>query len=169
MKQVFHHSLFQWLPYYGSNTVPIDSVDPYAVRSGHAMGVVLGYDMRRKDLDYALLRERAHQWRQIVPCFYGDSYPLLPYSVEEEKWIAWQFHHAGRNEGVVQAFRRTKSDTATTTLHFGGLGPKASYRLNNVDTKAEVMVSGRELEEKALVVEIPKRPGAVVIHYRRST
>ncbi len=56
MKQAFHSSLFQWLPYFGSNTLPVGSVDAYAFRSGHAMGVVLGYDFRRKDLDYALLR-----------------------------------------------------------------------------------------------------------------
>ena len=58
-KQAFHSSLFQWLPCYGSNTVPVDTVSAYAYRSGHAMNMVLGYDMRRKDLDYALLRKLA--------------------------------------------------------------------------------------------------------------
>ena len=56
-KQAFHQSLFQWIPYFGSNTVPVDTVDAYGIRSGHAMSVVLGYDFRRKDLDYALLRK----------------------------------------------------------------------------------------------------------------
>ena len=29
-KQAFHQSLFQWIPYFGSNTVPVDTVDAYA-------------------------------------------------------------------------------------------------------------------------------------------
>jgi alpha-galactosidase len=69
-KQAFHHSLSQWIPYYGSNTVPIDSVDPYAIRSGHALGMVLGYDMRRTELDYTLLAKLATQWRTIIKCYY---------------------------------------------------------------------------------------------------
>ncbi len=34
-KQAFHHSLFQWLPYFGSNTLPIDTWMP--TRSAAAM------------------------------------------------------------------------------------------------------------------------------------
>ena len=40
-KQAFHLSLFQWIPYFGSNTMPIDTVDAYAFRSGHGMAVVI--------------------------------------------------------------------------------------------------------------------------------
>ena len=74
-KQAFHYSLFQWLPYFGSNTVPLDRSIAYPIRSGHAMNVVLGYDLRRKDLDYALLRKLAGSgggralllWRLLSP------------------------------------------------------------------------------------------------------
>ena len=75
-KQAFHASLFQWLPCFGSNTVPVDTVNAYAIRSGHAMNVVLGYDLRRKELDYDLLRKLTAEWRQIVPYYQGDFYPL---------------------------------------------------------------------------------------------
>ena len=76
-KQAFHASLFQWLPIFGSNTVPVETVNAYAIRSGHAANVVLGYDLRRKDLDYALLRKLTAEWRQIVACYQGDYYPLI--------------------------------------------------------------------------------------------
>jgi len=164
-KQAFHHSMSQWIPYYGSNTVPIDTIDPYAIRSGHALGMAFGYDMRRTDLDYALLRRLADQWRTIIECHYGDFYPVLPYSLKEDNWIAWQFHHADHNEGVVQAFRRPKSTEPTKTLRLGGLDPTSQYNLTNFDKDKPVTISGREMLEKGLPVDIPTKPGAVVIHY----
>ena len=78
-KQAFHHSLSQWIPYYGSNTVPVGTVDPYGIRSGYSLGTVLGYDMRRTDLDYGLLGKLADEWRTIIYCWHGDFYPVLPY------------------------------------------------------------------------------------------
>ncbi len=165
VKQAFHHSLFHWIPYYGSNTVPIGRVDPYAIRSGYALGMVFGYDMRRKDLDYGFLRKLAEQWRQIVGYFYGDFYPLTPYSLEEENWIAWQFHHPVRNEGVVQAFRREKSDALTRTFSLFGIDTEAQYRVTDLDAETPVTFSGRELQEKGLSVKVPNQPGAVVIQY----
>ncbi len=166
VKQAFHHSLSQWIPYYGSNTVPIDTVAPYAIRSGHALGMVLGYDMRRTDLDYALLRKLANQWRNIIQCYYGDFYPVLPYSLSDDNWIAWQFHRPDRNEGVVQAFRRPKSTETTKTLFLRGLDPASQYHLNNFDKDKPATISGREILEKGLPVDIPAKPGAVVIHYK---
>ena len=166
IKQAFHHSLYQWIPYYGSNTVPIDTVDPYAVRSGYALGVVLGYDMRRKDLDYTLLGRLTNQWQTIVECCYGDFYPLLPYSLSDDDWIAWQFHRADRNEGVIQAFRRPKNAEPSRTLLLGGLDPACRYNVCNFDNDKTVTISGSELLEKGLPVEIPAKPGALVIHYK---
>jgi len=165
VKQAFHYSLFQWIPYFGSNTVPIDRVDPYAIRSGHALGTVLGYDMRRKDLDYGRLRALTAERKRIVDCFHGDFYPLTPYNRDEESWIAWQFHLPGRREGVLQAFRRKKCDVPTRTFSPRGLDPGARYRVTDLDGKAPETISGRELLERGLKVNIPNRPGAAVIHY----
>ncbi len=164
-KQAFHYSLFQWIPYYGSNTVPVDTVDTYAIRSGYALGMVFGYDMRRKDLDYALLRKLADQWRTIIECGYGDFYSVLPYSLKDDDWIAWQFHRPDRNEGVVQVFRRHKTAEPAKTILLGGLDPACRYRLDNFDSDKPVTISGRELLEKGLSVDIPANPGAAVIHY----
>jgi alpha-galactosidase len=127
--------------------------------------MVFGYDMRRTDLDYALLRRLADQWHRIIECYYGDFYPVLPYSLKDDTWIAWQFHHVGRNEGVVQAFRRPKSTEPTKTLRLGGLDPASQYHLTDFDKDKPVTISGRELLEKGLLVDIPAKPGAAVIHY----
>ena len=133
-KQAFHHSLFQWLPYFGSNTLPIDTVDTYAIRSGHAMSIMLGYDLRRSDLDYELLRTLTAESRTVASYYYDDYYPLTPYSVAEDAWIAWQFHRPGSGAGIVEVFRRPRSNTASMALKLRGLDPKSVYEI--VDSSA---------------------------------
>jgi alpha-galactosidase len=167
VKQAFHHSLYQWIPYFGSNTVPMGSPDPYAIRSGQSLGTTFGYDMRRNDFDYTRLRELAEQLKRMVPCYYGDFYPLTPYSVDHKDWIAWQFHLPKREEGMVQAFRRDESELSTKTFSLAALDPKADYQVQDLDQDAAITVPGRELTERGLSVSIPTQPGAVVVHYRR--
>ena len=168
VKQAFHYSLYQWIPYFGSNTCPTDRPDPYAIRSGQSLGTTFGYEMRNKDFDYAGLRELTAQYREVVELYCGDFYPLTPYSRTQKSWIAWQFHRPERSEGMVQAFRRDQCDSSSMTFKLHGLDPAAQYRVNNFDSKGSEIISGQELLEKGLNVAIPPRPGAALIHYGRS-
>ena len=167
-KQAFHASLFQWLPYFGSNTLPIETVNAYAFRSGHGMGVVLGYDLRKKDLNYDLLRKLTEQWRRIVPCYYGDYYPLMPYTLDETAWMGWQFNRPEEGDGVVEAFRRGKSDEATKILRLRALDAKAQYEIADPDATGTTTRSGKDLMENGLKVEIKDKPGAAVVVYQRA-
>jgi len=164
-KQAFHFSLYQWIPYFGSNTVPMEHADPYAIRSGQSLSTTFGYDMRRNDFDYGRLRELAKQLKRTVPCYYGDFYPLTPYSRDEESWIAWQFHRPEREEGILQAFRRAKSEASSMTFRFSGLESDSRYRIHDLDKDLATIASGKQLLEEGLSVDIPDRPGAVMIHY----
>ncbi len=166
-KQAFHQSLFAWIPYFGSNTVPVDTVDAYTIRSGHAMSVVLGYDLRRKDLDYPLLRKLATEARLVAPYYYGDYYPLTPYSLAEDAWLAWQFNRPESEDGLVEAFRRPRSQKSSISLKLRGLDAKAVYELKDWDQAGPTRASGRDLMEQGLTVSTPRRPQAAVITYRR--
>lgn len=143
-KQAFHASLFQWLPCFGSNTVPVDTVNAYSIRSGHAMNVVLGYDLRCKDLDYDLLRKLTAEWRQIVPYYQGDFYPLTSDSRDEEHWLAWQFNRPEQGDGIIEAFRREKTEKASATFHLSGMDASARYEITDsipADPRASVAVN----------------------------
>jgi alpha-galactosidase len=99
-------------------------------------------------------------------CFYGDYYPLTPYSLAPEAWIAWQFDRPDLGEGLVQAFRRPESDVLTVQHRLRGLVPDARYELSSVDLPETTTMTGRELMEEGLPVTITDRPEAVVISYR---
>jgi len=166
-KQAFHFSLLQWIPYFGSNTVPIDPVSAYTFRSGHGMSQTLGFDMRRDDLNYDLLRRLADEWHRIVPYYHGDFYPLTAYSRDKRRWIAWQFHRSETDDGLVEAFRRADSDEPARTLRLRQLRADASYVVTDLDSNTPKQMIGSDLMGDGLPVEITHTPGAAVITYRR--
>ena len=110
----------------------------YNVRSH--MGPAFGFcaDVRREGIDWAKFRRVADQWRAIAPCYLGDFYPLTPYSLAEDVWIAWQFDRPDLGEGMVQVFRRQESIYESARLHLCGLQPDARYTLTNLDAPGEV-------------------------------
>jgi alpha-galactosidase len=167
-KQAFHASLFQWLPSFGSSTVPVDRVDPYAFRSGHAPNMVLGYDLRRKDLNYSLLRSLAEEWKAIVDSYRGDFYLLTPYSRDEEHWLAWQFDRPQQGLGLVEAFRRPRAKESSLTVRLHVLDPALTYEVTELGSGHSSRLVGGELLERGLPIEIKEAPGSVSITYRRA-
>jgi len=167
VKQAFHHSLFQWFPFFGSNTVPVDRVDAYTFRSGHARNLVLGYDLRQADLDYEHLRALAQEWRRAAEYYTGDYTPLTPYNRDGARWIAWQFHRPDRDAGVVQAFRRPDCAEEVQVFRLVGLDPEASYRVTDSETGATAVHLGSDLVAQGLPVRIARQPGATVLFYGR--
>ena len=97
----------------------------------------------------------------------GDYYPLTRYSIQSSDWIAWQFDRPDLRGGVVQAFRREKNDHPTQLLRLRGLTRSAKYEITDLDGGPPRVLSGRELMEKGLTVEIKTRPGSAVVFYRR--
>ena len=169
-KQAFHHSLALWLPYFGAYVLPVDTVDTYGFRSSLAPMTLLTYDLRRRDLDWRKLKELTEEWRELTDTeyFYGDYYPLTPYSRTEDQWIAWQFHRPDRDTGLVQAFRRKDSPFEAARFKLRGLDATATYVVTDVDKPATpVPTNGRELMERGLAVAMLQAPQALVIVYRR--
>jgi alpha-galactosidase len=165
-KQTQFYGLAFWEPYFGAPVYPADRVDVYGFRSGISLMTGLGYDSRRKDLDYALLRKLVAQRNEVVPNYYGDYYPLTQWSAEPDAWIGWQFDRPEDGKGVVQAFRRPQSLYETARFKLRGLEPDARYTLKNFDVPGTTEATGKEQAEKGLLVTIPDQPGAVIITYQ---
>jgi alpha-galactosidase len=162
------YGLAYWLPFFGTGPEP-KAVDhyTYVFRSVMCAGMIPGWDMRDKTLDYALLRKLTTQWRSIAPLYFGDYYPLTPYSLGEATWIAWQFNRPEEGDGMVQAFRRDKNEEASKTFRLSGLDPKARYEIRNLDSETPERASGKDLMDKGLTVTIGEKPGAAVLTYKR--
>ena len=85
-----------------------------------------------------MLRRVLGQWRQYAPYYFGDYYPLTPYSLDPKVWIAWQFDCPEQGEGMVQAFRRAESVYESARFTLRGLDARRPIRAGRPRRRAEV-------------------------------
>jgi alpha-galactosidase len=166
--QCHTYGLSSWIPYYGQGVYYNNDDLVYAVRSHYCPAFGFCADVRKTGTDWAQFRRLVDDWRKLAPCLLGDYYPLTPYRLDDDVWIAWQFDRPESGEGVVQAFRRPESMYSAAHFKLQGLDPDASYALTNVDVPGTTVVTGRELADVGLRVAIEQQPGAVVILYKKA-
>jgi alpha-galactosidase len=162
-QQCHTYGLAQWLPYFGTGTKPLSEYD---FRSCMGPSMIPCWDMRDKTLDYNLMRKLTEQWRSVAQCYLGDYYPLTPYSLEKNVWMAWQFDLSESGEGLVQAFRRDECAEAKMTFKLQGLDPAATYEVTDLDAGTPTKLSGKSLMDTGLAVELKNKPEAAVIVYK---
>jgi len=153
-----------WIPFHGTGA-PLS--DPYTMRSSFVPAYRLGWDTGNQNIDHALLRKTVADFRKVEPCLLGDFYPLTPYSAAEDVWMAWQFDRPDLGGGVIQAFRRDQNESPMQVLRLTGLAPSAKYDITDHDGGAPKTMSGRDLMERGLLVDIKTQPGSAVIFYQR--
>jgi alpha-galactosidase len=162
------YGLSAWLPFQGTASC---GSDPYEARSFY----LPSFGFRRflwwqKPEKLDRMRQAYEECRKIAPMMLdGDYYPLTPYSLAPDQWIAWQFNRPDQGDGMVQAFRRAESPYVSAALRLRGLDPAATYEVTNFDVEGSTTLSGAELMEKGLTVEIKDKPGAAVIVYAKKS
>ncbi|MBI2842940.1 MAG: alpha-galactosidase [Armatimonadetes bacterium] len=168
--QCLTYGISLWMPYYGTGVghASGSTCNTYTLRSDVAPFVLWAWDMRRTDIDFDLLRRWMRQWRNLAPNYLGDYYPLTSYSTEKDVWMAWQFNRPEEGEGVVQVFRRAESSYETARYKLRDLDTAANYVITELDAPSSKQVSGKELAENGLLVNMPVGPSAVVFTYKKN-
>ena len=155
------YGLSSWLPYQGTGAYLYDA---YSYRSFYlpcfGLGGLTPENTAAQQKAYA-------ECRKIAPLMLGDYYPLTPYSLHLDQWIAWQFNRPEEGDGEIQAFRRAKCTQSAMTFKLSGLDAAAQYEVTNFDVVGVTQISGKDLQDKGLTVEITANPGAAVIMYKR--
>jgi alpha-galactosidase len=132
------------------------------------------------DFPFDWMRTMIEQLKRVRPYYYGDYYPLLPCSFNSDctanpesersaafEWAVWQFNRPEQDDGMVQAFRRDKSDEPTMELRLRGLDLAANYEVTDLDAGTPHTISGRDLMQQGLHIEIKGQPGAAIIFYKK--
>ncbi len=162
--QQFTFGLSLWIPYFGTG---FNSVDPYVFWSQMTPAAGIGLDVTRIESDSRQVQRLIGQWRSVAPLYYGDFYPLTPYSTEPTAWMAWQFASPAEDKGMMQAFRRAESPFETARFHLRGLKASASYAVRDIDSDQESRHNGKELMEIGFAVSIGSHPGVAILSYHR--
>jgi alpha-galactosidase len=160
------YGISSWIPFHGTG---VKEPDAYLFRSMMTPYPNCLWDARRTDLNYDELRRLTSQWKQIAPNYAGDFYPLTPYSLDRGAWIGWQFDRPEAGEGMVQVFRREGSIYRSADLVLCGLDLAARYTITDLDSPNNPReMTGGDLLEKGLPVEIGSRPGSALFTYKRT-
>ncbi len=120
------------------------------------------------------------QLKLVRPYYYGDYYPLLPCSANSDcttdpskersaafEWAAWQFNRPDQGDGIVQAFRRDQDEEPVKNFRLRGLDPEATYEVTDLDVKTPSNLSGKDLMQQGLRMEIKEKRGAAIIMYKK--
>jgi alpha-galactosidase len=176
-QQSMTYGISMWIPYFGTGTVAWSDaayfitgkqpIEEYGFWSTACPSLNLLFDVREKGLDYDKIRQLTTQWREVMPYFNGDYYPLMSTSKDNGVWIAWQFDRPEQSDGIIEAFRRAGSPYESVRLKLRGLDPKAKYQITQLNGNTKLEMSGEELTQKGLPVAIGEQPGVAIIKYQR--
>ena len=156
-----------WIPYHGH---AMDYPEPsYQARSNFYPAIRMNIDVREEGYNFDALRKTIALWRVVAPNYLGDFYPMTPYSLAEDVWLAWQFHRPEVDKGLIQAFQRDESIYPSVQLRLKGLERAAQYEVKNHDMAATITRTGGELMDRGLLVtvDLEDRPAAIVITYEK--
>ena len=161
------YGLSSWIPYYGQGVYYSDRHFVYSARSYLSPAFGVAVDVRKPGVDWTTIRRVVDQWRSVAPCYFGDFYPLTPYRLEDDVWLAWQFDLPESGQGMVQVFRRADSPYELARLKLKRLNPEARYRVTDLDVSGTKEITGQELMEKGLQVSLADRPASAILVYQR--
>jgi alpha-galactosidase len=155
--------LSQYLP----NNVfmtPINRMDDYSFHSALATSLCVGWIADAPDFDRRCAAELLDTYQKVRPLLIGDWYPLLPYSRDLKEWIAFQFHRADLDEGMILAFRRPQCPRPTVKLALHGLNAERNYAVSFHSKKDMMNVMGVDLM-RGLTVALPNQRQSDLIRY----
>jgi alpha-galactosidase len=156
-----------WVVYHGDGG-PQDAASGslvYGWRTNMAPRHGIGLNPRNDRIDWNEARRLLSEEEEVQPYYYGDYYPLTPYSLENDAWIAWQYDRPDLGSGIIQAFRRPDNKYATKSFRLRGLDPAAKYDLVNFDASGASVYSGQMLMETGVKISLPVSPSAALLEY----
>ncbi len=153
-----------WMPYHGTGGPNVFTT--YMWRS--FMGPSHGYVPDRTDPNsVSLIKAMAEQEQLIQPFFFGDFYPLTPWSLDNSAWMSWQYDRPDMAQGIVQAFRRPGNFDPTQTFKLCGLDPNSQYRFHDFDSNGDTVYSGSDLMVKGLSITLTDEPQSALLLYTK--
>jgi alpha-galactosidase len=156
------YGLSLWVPYYGTGEF---AGDLYSQRSHLCPWIGLG--VRDTDPDWPALNRFLADHAAVAPSYYGDYYPITPYSTAETVWMAWEFYRPGDAAGEIQAFRRESAKIVTTHLKLQGLDGAAQYELTNIDSGQTTRASGSDLMSTGFAVSAYAPRSALIFTFKK--
>lgn len=157
------YGLSLWVPYYGSGEY---GDDLYSARS--QLCPSNGVGTHPANPNWPAFIKQITTYRKVADYFYGDYYPLTPYSKDRTVWMAWEFVRPDQGDGIVQAFRREECASSGARLKLQHLNADARYDFTDLDSGQTKRLGGLEAMTEGLSVEAPAPRTALIFTFRQA-
>lgn len=138
--------------------------EPYDFRGSASAGSICQWDYMNKDFPMDLAKATIVEAKENQKYWYGDFYPLTGATLDPGQWMAYQFHRADLDAGIVLAFRHKTSPFPAMDAELKGLNPDKTYTVEFIDEKHAVKTEekkGHELME-GWEIRIPKQSSLLI-------
>ena len=112
------------------------------------------------------MRDSLQEYSEVQPYFYADFYALLPYSLDDQQWTAWQFDRQTTRDGMVIVLRRPGSSSDSLTLSLKALHPGSRYKVEvreaHKRNKAKEMSGSKLISMK---IKLKHSPDSSLVFY----
>ncbi len=163
--QGHNYGISSWIPFHGTGIRP-DT--PYAMRSHYRPCYAYGGPNVDRPFDYDTCILMANQWRQIADDLLGDYYPLTPYSLSEDAWVAsiMTVRKLGRAKcrPGLPSFREF---LRARDLNCAAWTRPRPMNCTISDFPGVTIATGRELMDHGLLLTLTNRPDSAVVSYQR--
>lgn len=171
--QCHSFGLMAWVPL--SATSQDRAGDDYEFRSSMCSSLCLNWwvsgdapaERIPANFPFAWARKTLAQYLELRQFYYGDYYPLTGYSQARDVWMAYQLDRPDLGKGLVVALRRPQSPYESGRFPLRGLDEKATYKITNLDTRAQTVVPGAELMRKGMAAQVEAAPGSALLLYEK--
>lgn len=164
-----------WLPYTGTGTGSITG-DTYRYRCSYAASLGTtrwSYSWQKMDEDPESLKEmewvraRLAEYKRARDFYTEDYYPLTMPTLSKYTWALQQFDRPEKGDGMVTAFRRSKSDLSAANPRLYALDADAEYEVENLDTGERRRYRGGDLMQGRWTVEIGEPGSSRLLFYKK--
>lgn len=110
---------------------------------------------------------QVREYQEIRDYFYGDYYPLIPYSPGKDSWTAWQFHNRDKNAGVAVFVRKPESNIMTLQANLRKINREKRYEVKltiRSEPPSVTKIPGEELA--GLAIELKEKRDSAVLVYK---
>lgn len=164
-----HHMTYNlWMPFHGTGSGR--GYDEYRIRSSYDSSLNTGFSFSERETfcdtpeKIEFLKKYTEEYLKVRPYFSEDFYPLTQWSDKTDSWCAMQFDRPSESDGILQVFRRENSPYETAVFNLKAINEKYTYLFVDADG-GEFTVSGKELVEKGLKIDISEKPKAKLYFY----
>jgi alpha-galactosidase len=142
-------------------------VGAYECRSAATLGFCAEWDILDQKFPLNEARTCIAEINENRKYWTGDYYPLTPWTMSPDLWLAWQLHRADLDEGIILAFRHQDSPYSSLQVSLRGLKPDQLYAVTFIDEEHHSVsktMTGKQLTE--LELRIPARHQSLLVRYK---